>query len=54
MQLIYLISDILFYLLIFSGVYESVATKGRQTLLRYQANKIADYEALYHTYLWIH
>ena len=35
-------------------MYESVATKGRQTLLRYQANKIADYEALYHTHLWVH
>jgi hypothetical protein len=29
-------------------VYEDVATKGRQALLRYRANTIADHEALYH------
>jgi hypothetical protein len=29
-------------------VYEDVANKGRQALLRYRANKIADHEALYH------
>ncbi|CAB4389903.1 unnamed protein product [Rhizophagus irregularis] len=28
-----------------SGVYENAETKGRQTLLRHQANHIADYEA---------
>ena len=31
-------------------MYERAETKGRQTLLRYRANQIADYEALYHTY----
>ncbi|RIA86148.1 hypothetical protein C1645_856694 [Glomus cerebriforme] len=30
------------------GVYEEAATKGRQALLRYRANQIADYEALNH------
>ncbi|PKY16229.1 hypothetical protein RhiirB3_480626 [Rhizophagus irregularis] len=30
------------------GVYEEAATKGRQALLRYRANQIADYEALHH------
>ena len=35
------------YLIVLSGVYEEVATKGKQALLRYRANKIADYEALY-------
>src|SRR4051812_46946224 len=40
--------------LYFSGVYEEAATKGRQALLRYRANKIADYEALHHTHLWPH
>jgi hypothetical protein len=29
-------------------VYEEAATKGRQALLRYRANQIADYEALHH------
>ena len=33
-------------------MYEDAETKSRQTLLRYQAIKIADYEALYHTGLW--
>src|SRR5436190_15082348 len=32
----------------FSGVYGDAATKGRQALLRYRANQIADYEALHH------
>jgi hypothetical protein len=36
----------------FSGVYEDAATKGRQTLLRHQANHIADYEALHHIHFW--
>ncbi|GBB91276.1 hypothetical protein RclHR1_18460001 [Rhizophagus clarus] len=31
-----------------SGVYERTETKGRQALLRFRANQIADYEALYH------
>ena len=31
----------------FSGVYEKAATKGRQALLRFRANQIANYEALY-------
>ena len=31
---------------------EAVATESRQTLLRYRANKIADYEALHHIHLW--
>ncbi|RGB23884.1 hypothetical protein C1646_805703 [Rhizophagus diaphanus] len=35
-----------------SGVYENAATKGRQTLLRHQANHIADYEALHHIHFW--
>ncbi|CAB5389584.1 unnamed protein product [Rhizophagus irregularis] len=35
-----------------SGVYEDAATKGRQTLLRHQANHIADYEALHHIHFW--
>ncbi|CAB4479057.1 unnamed protein product [Rhizophagus irregularis] len=30
------------------GVYEEAATKGRQALLRFRANQIANYEALYH------
>ncbi|RIA87165.1 hypothetical protein C1645_828188 [Glomus cerebriforme] len=30
------------------GVYEKAATKGRQALLRFRANQIANYEALYH------
>ena len=29
-------------------MYEKAETKGRQTLLRYRANQIADYEALHH------
>ncbi|GET57458.1 uncharacterized protein OCT59_015519 [Rhizophagus irregularis] len=37
-----------------SGVYEKADTKGRQTLLRYQANHIADYEALQHIHFWKH
>ncbi|RGB27734.1 hypothetical protein C1646_768745 [Rhizophagus diaphanus] len=37
-----------------SGVYEKAETKGRQTLLRYQANHIADYEALQHIHFWKH
>ncbi|CAG8629689.1 4600_t:CDS:10 [Rhizophagus irregularis] len=36
------------------GVYEKADTKGRQTLLRYQANHIADYEALQHIHFWKH
>ncbi|RIA84913.1 hypothetical protein C1645_858515 [Glomus cerebriforme] len=35
-----------------SGVYERAETKGRQTLLRYRANYIADYEALHHIHFW--
>ncbi|PKY56958.1 hypothetical protein RhiirA4_448878 [Rhizophagus irregularis] len=30
------------------GVYEEAAAKGRQALLRFRANQIANYEALYH------
>ncbi|EXX69399.1 hypothetical protein RirG_096520 [Rhizophagus irregularis DAOM 197198w] len=37
-----------------SGVYENAETKGRQTLLRHQANHIADYEALHHIHFWGH
>ena len=33
-------------------MYEEAATKGRQTLLRYRANHIADYEALHHIHFW--
>ena len=40
--------------LFISRVYEDAETKSRQTLLRYQASRIADYEALYHIYLWKH
>ncbi|CAI2171840.1 19309_t:CDS:10 [Funneliformis geosporum] len=36
------------------GVYEETVTKGRQALLRYRANQIADYEALCHIHLWPH
>lgn len=35
-------------------MYENAATKSRQTLLRYQANFIADYEALHHIHFWNH
>ncbi|PKK73779.1 hypothetical protein RhiirC2_709382 [Rhizophagus irregularis] len=35
-----------------SGVYEDAATKSRQTLLRHQANHIANYEALHHIHFW--
>ena len=41
-------------MLIFSGAYEEAVTKGRQNLLRYKANQIADHEALYHIHLWNH
>ncbi|CAG8589188.1 6853_t:CDS:2 [Funneliformis mosseae] len=34
------------------GVYKEAVTKGRQALLRYRANQIADYEALCHFHLW--
>ncbi|GES84543.1 hypothetical protein GLOIN_2v1769896 [Rhizophagus clarus] len=37
-----------------SGVYEKAENKGRQTLLRYQANHIADYEAIQHIHFWEH
>jgi hypothetical protein len=33
-------------------VYEKAEIKSRQTLLRYQAIKIADYDALYHFHYW--
>ncbi|CAG8705421.1 11362_t:CDS:10, partial [Funneliformis caledonium] len=33
---------------IMGGVYGEAATKGRQALLRFRANQIADYEALHH------
>ena len=33
---------------LFSGVYDTAKIKGRQALLRYRANKIADHEELYH------
>ncbi|CAI2167598.1 17997_t:CDS:2 [Funneliformis geosporum] len=36
------------------GVYEEAVTKGRQALLRYRANQIADYEALCHNHLCPH
>ncbi|GBB84949.1 hypothetical protein RclHR1_11530001 [Rhizophagus clarus] len=35
-----------------SGVYEKAETKGRQALLRFRANQIADYEALEHFHFW--
>ncbi|PKC06819.1 hypothetical protein RhiirA5_481799 [Rhizophagus irregularis] len=34
------------------GVYERAETKGRQALLRFRANQIADYEALEHFHFW--
>ncbi|RIA86143.1 hypothetical protein C1645_829709 [Glomus cerebriforme] len=36
------------------GVYEEAATKGRQALLRFRANQIANYEALHHIHFWPH
>jgi hypothetical protein len=33
-------------------VYERAETKGRQALLRFRANQIADYEALEHFHFW--
>ncbi|CAG8453561.1 13580_t:CDS:10 [Rhizophagus irregularis] len=36
------------------GVYEEAATKGRQALLRFRANQIANYEALHHYYFSSH
>ena len=51
-NLIFIFIHLFVNYLFFSSVYEAVATKGRQTLLRYRANKIADYEALHHTHLW--
>jgi hypothetical protein len=33
-------------------VYEIAQTKGRQALLRFKANQIADYEALEHFHFW--
>jgi hypothetical protein len=35
-------------------VYEKAETKGRQALLRFRANQIANYEALHHYYFWHH
>ncbi|CAB4463606.1 unnamed protein product [Rhizophagus irregularis] len=35
-----------------SGVYVKAETKGRQALLRFRANQIADYEALEHFHFW--
>jgi hypothetical protein len=35
-------------------VYERAETKGRQALLRFRANQIADYEALEHFHFWPH
>ncbi|GBB90311.1 hypothetical protein RclHR1_17200003 [Rhizophagus clarus] len=35
-----------------SGVYQEVTDKSRQILLKYQANHIANYEALYPLHLW--
>ena len=35
-------------------MFERAETKSRQTLLRYQAIEIADYEALHHIHLWRH
>ena len=44
-----------FYLFIYiSEVFGNVETKSRQTLLRYKAIKIADYEALHHIHFWKH
>ncbi|PKY30536.1 hypothetical protein RhiirB3_531106 [Rhizophagus irregularis] len=34
------------------GVYERAETNGRQSLLRFRANQIADYEALEHFHFW--
>ncbi|PKY53511.1 hypothetical protein RhiirA4_471776 [Rhizophagus irregularis] len=34
------------------GAYEKAEIKGRKILLRYKANLIADYEALYHFHYW--
>ena len=33
-------------------MYARAETKGRQTLLKYRAKQIADYEALHHIYFW--
>ena len=46
--------DDLYGLFIFSGVYTTAETKGRQTLLRQRAILIADYEALHHIHFWNH
>ncbi|POG75704.1 hypothetical protein GLOIN_2v1562889 [Rhizophagus irregularis DAOM 181602=DAOM 197198] len=53
--LLIILNAILFniiYLFYFSGVYERAETKGRQALLRFRANQIADYEALEHFHFW--
>src|SRR5579871_2084276 len=38
------------YTQFFSGVYKKAEKKGRQALLRFRANQIANYEALYHVH----
>jgi hypothetical protein len=48
----YFLLFIHFFTFFFSGVYATAETKGRQTLLRHQANHIADYEALHHIHFW--